>query len=60
MQQRRKRYTAAVVVVVVVVVFLSRIIKPVVTGQASVTLEWRNTPGKKHKPKRGTRIPDIS
>ena len=39
-----------VVVVVVVVVFtLTRIIKSVVTGQAPVTLELRNTLGKKHK-----------
>ena len=29
----------------------SHIIKSVVTGQAPVTLELRNTPGKKHKPK---------
>ena len=34
-----------------VVLTLTRIIKSVVTGQAPVTLEWRNTPGKKHKPK---------
>ena len=38
-----------VVVVVVVALTLTRIIKAMVTGQASVTLEWRNTPGKKHK-----------
>ena len=37
-----------VVVVVAVVVTLTRIIKPVVTGQASVTMELNNTPGKKH------------
>ena len=37
---------AVVVVVVVVVVTLTRIIKSVVTGQAPVTLELRNTPGK--------------
>ena len=36
-------YTA---VVVVVVLTLTRIIKSVVTGQAPVTLELRNTPGK--------------
>ena len=36
------------VVVVVVVLTLTRIIKLVVTWQASVTLELRNTPGKKH------------
>ena len=35
----------------VVVLILTRIIKSVVTGQAPVTLELRNTPGKKHKPK---------
>ena len=40
-----------VVVVVVVVLTLTRIIKSVVTGQAPVTLEPRNTPGKKHKPR---------
>ena len=28
---------------------LTRVIKSVVTGQAPVTLELRNTPGKKHK-----------
>ena len=33
-------------VVVVVVLTLTRIIKSVVTGQAPVTLELRNTPGK--------------
>ena len=38
-------------VVVVVVLTLTRIIKSVVTGQAPVTLELRNTPGRKHKPK---------
>ena len=48
--------TATVVVVVVDVVVdnvltLTRIIKLVVTGQAPVTLEWRNTPGKTHKQK---------
>ena len=37
-----------IVVVVVVVLTLARIIKSVVTGQARVTLEWRdNRPGKK-------------
>ena len=36
----------ALVVVVVVVLTLTRIIKSVVTGQAPVTLELRNTPGK--------------
>ena len=38
-------------IVAVVVLTLSRIIKSVVTGQAPVTLELGNTPGKKHKPK---------
>ena len=48
---------AVVVVVVVVVLTLTRIIKSVVTGQAPVTLELSNTPGKKHKQTRGgTRI----
>ena len=36
------------VVVVVVVLTLTRIIKSMVTGQAPVTLELRNTPGKTH------------
>ena len=36
-----------------VVLTSSRIIKSVVTGQAPVTLELRNTPGKKHKQTRG-------
>ena len=36
-----------VVVVVVVVFTFTRIIDSVATGQASATLEWRNTPGKK-------------
>ena len=41
-----------VVVVVVVVLTFSRMIKSVVTGQAPVTLELRNTPGKNtNKPK---------
>ena len=43
--------------VVVVVLTLTRIIKSVVTGQAPVTLELRNNPGKTHtQPKGGTRI----
>ena len=37
-------YAVAVVVVVVVVLTSTRIIKSMVTGQASVTLELRNTP----------------
>ena len=45
------------VVVVVVVLTFARIIKSVVTGQAPVTLELRNNPGKKHKQTKGvTRI----
>ena len=48
---------SVVAVVVVAVLTLTRIVKSVVTGQAPVTLELRNTPGKKHKPtKDGTRI----
>ena len=40
------------IVVVVVVLTLTRIIKSVVTGQAPVTLELRNTPGKNtHNPR---------
>ena len=35
----------------IVVITLTRIIESVVTGQAPVTLEQRNTPAKKHKPK---------
>ena len=40
---------------------LTRTIKPMVTGQAPVTLEWKNTPGKKHKQtkKGGRRIDYI-
>ena len=45
-----------VVVVVVIVLILTRIIKSVVTGQAPVTLELRNTPGKTHTTQGGTRI----
>ena len=38
-------------IVIVVVLTLTRIIKSVVTGQAPVTLELRNTPGKNtHNP----------
>ena len=43
-------------VVVVVVLTLARRIKSLVTGQAPVTLELRNTPGKKTQTKGGTRI----
>ena len=47
-----------VVVVVVVVLTLTRTIKSVVTGQAPVTLDWRDTPEKKQnqKHKSGARI----
>ena len=38
-------------VVVAVVLTLTRIFKSVVTGQAPVTLEWRNAPGKKTQTK---------
>ena len=44
-----------VVAVVAVVLTLARIVKFVVTGQAPVTLELRNTPGKKHTTQGGTR-----
>ena len=44
----RDRRVAATTLVVVLT--LTRIIKSMVTGQAPVTLEWSNTPGKKHKP----------
>ena len=37
----------------VVVLALTRIIKSVVTGQAPVTLELMNTPGKKHEQTKG-------
>ena len=43
-------------VVVVVVLTLTRKIKSVVTGQAPVTLELRNTPGKTHTTQGGTRM----
>ena len=41
-------WTFCLLLVVVVVLTFTRIIKSVVTGQAPVTLELRNTPGKKH------------
>ena len=45
----------------VVVLTLTRIMKSVVTGQAPVTLELRNTPGEKHKQtKGGTRISQLT
>ena len=59
------RYVVVVVVVVdvaaaavvVVVLTLTRTIKPVVTGQAPVTLEWRSAPGNNtNKSTSGTRI----
>ena len=40
---------------VVVILTLTRIIKSLVAGHAPVSLELRNTPGKKHKAKSGTR-----
>ena len=43
-----------VVVAVVVVFTVTRIIKSVVTGQAPVTLELTNAPGKKHKQTKGS------
>ena len=50
-----------VVVVVVVVLTLTRIIKSVVTGQAPVTLELRNTPGKNtHNPRWYTHISQLT
>ena len=45
-----------IIVAVVVVLTLTRIIKSVVTGQAPVTLELRNPPGKTHTTQGGTRI----
>ena len=45
---RRMHQLFVVVVVVVVVLTLTRIIKSVVTGQAPVSLELRNTRGKTH------------
>ena len=49
-----------VLVVVVVVLTLTRIIKSVVTGQAPVTLELRNTPGKStHNPRWYTHISQL-
>ena len=44
------------VLVVVVVLALTRIIKSVVTGQAPVALELRNTPRKKHKQIKGGKL----
>ena len=50
-----------VVVVVVVVLTLTRIIRSVVTGQAPVTLELRNTPGKNtHNPSWYTHISQLT
>ena len=46
--------------VVVDVLTLTRIIKSVVTGQAPVTLELRNTPGKGHmRPARNAMMPVL-
>ena len=62
-----KRCCVVVVVVVVVVVLvlvvltLTRIIKSVVTGQAPVTLELRNTPGKNtHNPRWYTHMSQLT
>ena len=42
---------------VVVVLTLTRLLTSVVTGQAPVTLEWRNIAGNKHEQTKGdTRI----
>ena len=50
-----------VVIVVVDVLTLTRIIKPVVTGQAPVTLELRNTPSKNtHNPRWYTHISQLT
>ena len=47
----------AVVVVLAVLTLLARTVTSVVTGQAPVALEWRNSPGKKHKQTgNGTRV----
>ena len=49
------------VLVVVVVLTLTRIIKSVVTGQAPVTLELKNTPGKNtHNPRWYTHISQLT
>ena len=42
--KKKKKLTPTLVVVFT----LTRIIKSVVTGQAPITLEWTNTPGKEH------------
>ena len=48
-------------VLVVVVPTLTRIIESVVTGQAPVTLELRNTPGKNtHNPRWYTHISQLA
>ena len=48
-------------VVVVVVLTLTRMIKSVVTGQAAVTLELRNTPGKNtNSPRWHTHISQLT
>ena len=40
-------YDYLLLFVVVVVITLARVIESVVAGQALVTLEWKNIPGKK-------------
>ena len=46
--------------IIVVVLTLTRIIKSVVTGQAPVILELRNTPGKTHYPRWYTHISQLT
>ena len=54
-------YVVVVVAVVVFVLTLIRMIKSVVTGQAPVTLELRNTPGKTtNNPRWYTHIPQLT
>ena len=54
-------YPSLLLLFVVVVVTLTCIIKSVVTGQAPVTLELRNTPGKKtHNPRWYTHISQLT
>ena len=55
------RLSWSLVVIVVVVLTLTSIIKSVVTGQAPVTLELRNTPGKDtHNPRWYTHISQLT
>ena len=60
-QHRRCCMVVVVVVVVIVVSTLTRMIKSVVTGQAPVTLELRNIPGKNtHNPRWYTHISQLT